>query len=241
MLVGTFLNLGSPLAAEICGVAGLDWVLVDLEHGTVHEADLLGQLYGGIAGGVPVFVRVESAARERVGRPLDQGAAGVMFPRIDGPREAAEAISHLRYPPEGDRGVATYNRACRFGTYNEEISGANEHVLGIVQIESAESVAAAAEIAALDGVNVLFIGPGDLSHAMGRFGEVEHPDFLAACRSVVGAADAAGATAGILVPDPDRIEWAIGLGFRFIGVGSDSTMLLKAARGAVSAARRVAT
>ena len=112
--LGTFLNLGSPLAAEACALAGFDWLLIDLEHGAGEEA-LVGQLLAAAAHDVPALVRVESAERIRAGRALDAGAAGVMFPRIDSPEQVQAALAHLRYPPEGDRGVATYNRACGFG------------------------------------------------------------------------------------------------------------------------------
>jgi 2-keto-3-deoxy-L-rhamnonate aldolase RhmA len=229
-LVGTFLNLGSPLSAEICGIAGLDWALVDFEHGSVHEADLIGQLLGAHAGGLPVFVRVETAARARIGRALDNGACGVMAPRIDTVEQARDAVRHMHYAPHGDRGVATYNRACRFGSRVEAIEQAHEQTVGIIQIESPAAVAAAPDIAALPGVDVLFVGPGDLTHAMGRFGQVEDPEFLAACRRTVAAAQAAGKAAGILVPAPARVAWALELGFTFVGVGSDSTLLLGAAR-----------
>lgn len=232
LLIGTFLNMGTPVAAEVCGLAGLDWVLIDLEHGTGHESELLGQLLGARAGGVPALVRVENDSRQRIGRALDLGAAGVMIPRIESAEEAARASSHLRYGSGGDRGVATYNRACGFGTRVEAISTADGELLGVIQIESPDAVIAAAEIAALDGVDVLFIGPGDLSHAMGCFGRTDAPEFVAACRAVVNDAATAGVAAGVLVPGPSRVEWAAELGFRFIGVGSDSTLLLAAAQAA---------
>src|SRR5437016_13781264 len=103
---GNFVNLGSPLAAEACAVAGCDWLLIDLEHGGHGEDALLGQLLAAEANGVGVVVRVESSERVRAGRALDLGARGVMTPRIDTPEQAVEAIAHLKYPPEGDRGLA---------------------------------------------------------------------------------------------------------------------------------------
>lgn len=228
-VVGTFVNLGSPVAAEICGLAGLDWALLDFEHGTVHEADLLSHVLAAQAGGVPLLVRVESAERPRIGRALDNGVAGIMVPRIDTVDQARDAIAHMHYGPHGDRGVATYNRACGFGSHPEAIGEAHAQTIGIVQIESPEAVEVSASIAALDGADVLFVGPGDLTHAMGIFGQVEDPAFLASCQRVVEGAEAAGKAAGILVPNAGRIAWAASLGFRFIGVGSDATLLLAAA------------
>ncbi|QEC50440.1 2,4-dihydroxyhept-2-ene-1,7-dioic acid aldolase [Baekduia soli] len=235
VLAGTFLNLGSALAAEACGVAGLDWVLIDLEHGSGSEGDLLAQLHGARAGGVHAVVRVESAERPRAGRALDLGAEGIMVPRIDGVQEARAAVAHLHYAPHGDRGVATYNRACAFGTRPQAIAEAARHTVGIVQIETPAAVAAAGDIAALDGVDALFVGPGDLSHAMGAFGRVDAPEFQQALRTVVAAADAHGKAAGILVPGHEAVPGMLALGFTLIAVGSDSTLMVAGARAAAAA------
>ena len=121
-VVGTFLNMGSPLAAEACAIAGFDWLLVDLEHGGRGEDGLLAQILAGAAHDVPVIVRAETTDRIRSGRVLDLGANGVMFPRVSSREEAALAASNLRYPPEGWRGVATYNRSCGFGTHPETLA-----------------------------------------------------------------------------------------------------------------------
>ena len=160
---GTFLGTAAPVAAEICAASGVDWVLLDLEHGSGGEEQALDVVPAAASYGVPTLVRAESTARIRAGRLLDLGAAGVMFPRIDGPDDAAAAIRHLRYPPDGDRGVATYNRMCRFGLDRAAIDRANAEVLGVVQIETRSAVESVEAIAALDGVDVLFVGPQDLS------------------------------------------------------------------------------
>jgi 2-keto-3-deoxy-L-rhamnonate aldolase RhmA len=238
-LVGAFANLGSALAVEAMGVTGLDWALVDLEHGGGHEAALLGQLQAAELTGMHALVRVESAERARAGRALDLGAEGVMFPRIDTPDEARAAIRLLHYGPEGDRGVATYNRACAFGTRPQAIDEAGARVLGIVQIESPAAVANADEIARLDGVDVLFVGPGDLSHAMGIRGQFQDPAFRAALERVVAAADDAGKAAGILVGGAAAVRSAADDGFRMIGAGSDSSLLAQAAAGVAAAGREL--
>src|SRR5881392_214331 len=138
--------------------------------------------------GVPTVVRVESAARIRMGRVLDSGAAGIMLPRMNTVDEVAEAVRHLRYPPEGDRGVATYNRACRFGLDPGALDRANANVLTVVQIESARAVEQVEEIAAVDGVDVLFVGPRDLSHDLRVPGDTRAPSYLAALDRVRCAA-----------------------------------------------------
>src|SRR4051794_37327481 len=149
--MGTFIGTASSVTAEVCAAAGFDWLLLDLEHGAGGEEQVRTTVPIGAAYGVPTVVRVESDSRIRVGRVLDAGAAGVMLPRLETVGEARAAVAPLHYPPRGDRGVATYNRACRFGLDPGALDRANDEVLGIVQIESVRAVACAAEIAAVDG------------------------------------------------------------------------------------------
>ena len=113
--VGTFVGMASATAAEVCAAAGADWVLIDLEHGSGSEDAVRDGVLAAGSYGVPTVVRVESGDRIRIGRVLDQGAAGIMVPRLDKPGEVAAVLTHLLYPPHGDRGVATYNRSCRWG------------------------------------------------------------------------------------------------------------------------------
>jgi 2-keto-3-deoxy-L-rhamnonate aldolase RhmA len=200
-LYGTFLGLGSALAAEACALAGFDWLLTDLEHGGGDESELLPQQLAADAHGVPMLVRVESTHRIRAGHALDLGAAGVMFPGIESADQATQAMRHLRYPPDGDRGVATYNRAYGFGLHPERLATANERVLGVVQIESRHAVERAEEIAKVPGIHVLFIGPRDLSHDLGVPGDTSAPVFQDALKRVLAAAEDAGLAAGILAPD----------------------------------------
>lgn len=233
-LTGTFLNLGSPLVAEVCALSGFDWLLVDLEHGAGGEEGLVGQLLAGAAHDVPVLVRVETDARIRVGHALDLGAAGVMFPRLDSPTQVAGALAHLWYPPRGDRGIAGYNRARLFGSDTRDSEEVNEGVLGVVQIETLGALESVEEIARTPGVDVLFVGPSDLSAALGIPGELEAPTFLQALARVVAAARDGGVAAGILVGAPGRLAWYREHGFTFNAVASDSALLRDAARAALA-------
>lgn len=229
-LIGTFLNLGSPLAAEACALAGFDWLLVDLEHGGRGEDGTLGQLLAGAAHDVPVLVRVESASRIRAGRVLDAGAAGVMFPRLESVEDVAAAVRHLHYPPDGDRGVATYNRSCGFGLFPEMLETVGDLVVAVVQIESVAAVDAVEEIARVPGVDVLFVGPRDLTHALGIPGRLDDPAFRDALVRVSRAAESAGIAAGILAGTAEAAVRYADQGFTFVGVGSDSTALASAAQ-----------
>ena len=232
-LYGTFLGLGSALAAEACALAGFDWLLTDLEHGGGDESELLPQQLAADAHGVPMLVRVESTHRIRAGHALDLGAAGIMFPGIESPAQAEQAIRHLNYPPDGDRGVATYNRAYGFGLHPERLETANERILGIVQIESRQAVTQVEQIAAVPGIDVLFIGPRDLSHDLGVPGDTAAPAFQDALTRVVAAADEAGVAAGILAPEAQTARHYAAQGLRFIGIGSDATLLALAGKHAV--------
>jgi len=240
--VGTFIGMASPVAAEVCAAAGMDWLLLDLEHGSGGEEQVRGVVPIAGSYGVPTVVRVESAARVRIGRVLDNGAAGIMLPRLDTAEQVRSAIRHLYYPgtaANGDRGVATYNRACRFGMDAGALERSNAQVLGVVQIESANAVAEAAEIAAIDGVDVLFVGPRDLSHDLGvpgRFTEAVYTDALDQVRD---AAHKAGKACGLLVNDGAAAQAKIAEGWTFVAIGSDSTLLANEARRQLDAARPV--
>ncbi|MFL5779423.1 MAG: HpcH/HpaI aldolase family protein [Chloroflexota bacterium] len=233
---GTFLNLGSPLAAELCARAGFDWLVIDLEHGAATEADLLGILHAVGRYPVAAIVRPQSGERLRIGRALDAGADGIMVPRLDTPDEVREAVSFLRFPPDGVRGVALLTRGSGFGEVaHANVASLNERILGVVQVESRSAVDGAADVAAIDGVDVLFVGPTDLSHSLGVPGRFDDATYLDALRSVVAAAESAGKAAGILLRDGATLPKHRELGFRFIGLGSDGAYVQDGARSVLAA------
>ena len=162
LLLCTFLDLGSPLAAEIAATAGFDWLVLDLEHGAGGRDTTLATLHAVRA---PVVVRVPSAASEELGWVLDLGAAGVVVPRVEGLAEAAAAVDRSRYA--GARGLHGGVRAAGFGRDAGYLERADDERVVMVQIETRGALDEAAEIAALPGVDVLFLGPYDLGHALG--------------------------------------------------------------------------
>jgi 4-hydroxy-2-oxoheptanedioate aldolase len=235
--LGTFIGTASAVTAEVCAAAGSDWLVLDLEHGSGGEDLVGGVVLAAASYGVPTVVRVESAVRIRLGRVLDLGAAGVMLPRLDTSSDVREALRHLRYPPDGDRGVATYNRAHRFGLDTTALKSANDEVLGVVQIESVRAVEQVEQIAALDGTDVLFVGPRDLSHDLGVPGDYQAATYLAALDRVRAAADRYGKAGGLVVPDGATAAARLQEGWRFVAVGSDSTLLAAAATAEFARAR----
>ena len=211
LLVGTFLNLGAPQGVELAGLAGLDWLLVDLEHGAGTEADLLPQLYAAETTGVPALVRVEVNARLRMGRALDLGAAGIMVPRLETPAEVRDAVSYRPLSPGRRAGHRAVDARRRTGagrasaSPREERSSCRSSCRSRIRRPSQH----AAEIAAIDGVDVLFVGPTDLTHSLGVPGDFANPTYLDSLRRVVDAATTAGKEAGILLrrargPRPPR-------------------------------------
>lgn len=225
---GTFVGAATTVTAEVCAAAGVDWVLLDLEHGAGGEEQARDVVPAAASYGVPTVVRVESTERIRAGRLLDLGAAGVMFPRVDGTDEAAVCVRHLRYPPAGDRGVATYNRMCGYGLDPGALERSDGDVLGVVQIETRPALESVETIAAVDGVDVLFVGPRDLSHALEVPGQTQSPVYLAALDRVLAAARAHGKAAGLLVPDGATAARLAADGWQFLAIGSDTTLLANA-------------
>jgi 4-hydroxy-2-oxoheptanedioate aldolase len=237
--IGAFVGLGSTASAEIMARAGYDWLVLDLEHGMGTEGDLLAQLLAVQATPTTAIVRVQSVERLRIDRALDLGADGVMLPQVRTAAEARDGVSWIRYPPDGVRGVALVTRGAGFGAngHADIAARVNPSIIGVFQVESAAAVDASDELASIDGVDVLFVGPADLSHSMGIPGRLDEPAFLAAVERVVGACRRHGKAPGILLQDPAGVPGALALGYTFIGVGSDVAHVLTGARAHASEAR----
>lgn len=226
LLAGTWCNLGSSLTTEMAGRAGFDWVLIDLEHGAGEYAALLHQLQALEGTPAAPIVRIAWNDAPRFKRVLDLGPSGIMTPYVNSAAEAERCAAAMRYPPRGIRGVAKLNRASNFGhDFEAYFASANDNLLTIVQIETEDAVRAAAEIAAVDGVDVLFVGPLDLSVSMGIPQQFDHPRFRAAQAQVVAACRAAGKAAGTLVWTPDRLARTLTDGFTFVALGSDGSLV----------------
>jgi 4-hydroxy-2-oxoheptanedioate aldolase len=237
-LFGCWSGLGSPLAAELAARSGFDWIVVDLEHGAATESELLAHLNAIEGSGAAALVRPQSGERLRIGRALDLGAAGVVIPRLDSAVEAQEALTFLHYPPSGVRGVALLTRGARLGTVGHgAIETVNRDLVGIVQIESPGALRDADAIAAIDGVDVLFVGPADLSHSLGLPGRFSDPTYQRALESVVDACRAHGKAAGVLLYDHASFAPHLELGFTFVGLGADASFVVSGAAAALAAAR----
>jgi 4-hydroxy-2-oxoheptanedioate aldolase len=225
---GAFVNLGSTATAEIMGLAGFDWLVIDLEHGVAGEREAFMQLQAIAHTGASGIIRVAALDRVHILHALDSGAAGVLVPQIESIDEARFAVACCRYA--GTRGVARYNRSWSWGQRAESLTHVDARVLCCIQIERAAALDRVEEIAGIDGVDVLFVGPADLGHSLGIPGPPDNPDLLARVEAVAKAAARHGKVAGILTGAPEQAARYRELGFTFIGCSSDSGILMQNAR-----------
>jgi 4-hydroxy-2-oxoheptanedioate aldolase len=226
---GSWVNLGSAVSAEITGNAGFDWVLIDLEHGTGNDGIMYQQLQALESTSATPLVRIDELSRPKAQRILDSGATGIMFPRIDNPAEAELAASMLFYPPKGIRGMAKMVRSSGFGKTVNEYESIQKNLVGLIQVETINAVKEINNIAGIDGVDVLFVGPSDLTMALGIFNQFDHPVYQQAISDVAKAAQKHGKAAGVLLQDISEYEMYHQLGYRVLACGGDAAFVSKGA------------
>jgi len=236
---GVFIQLGSVATAEMASHAGFDFLLLDGEHGLGSEGTTLAQLQAVTNSPTCVpIVRLAANETHLFKRALDAGAVGIMVPWVEDGAGAARAVASTHYPPRGVRGLAKSTRSTNWGaSFEEYFDHSWERLLLIAQIETAKGVEAAAEIAAVEGVDVLFVGPTDLgcSLAGGKPLPFGDPRLVEARRSVAAAARAAGKAAGILCMLPEHIPLVRAEGFTFLMLGSDASAAATGLRGFAAA------
>lgn len=226
-IIGAWLSIGHPTVAEVTAAQDFDFVLIDTEH-TPIGLETVENMARGVEtaeGGTEALVRVPSNDPVRIKRTLDIGVAGVMVPMIETAEEAELVADAVRYPPNGIRGVAS-GRATEYGDdFKEYVEGTTDAIVTVVQIENEAGLENAEEIAAVDGVDALFVGPADLSANLDIFAEWENSRLTEAINTVLEAADRADTPAGTLVVDPDDIQMRVGQGFDYLIVGKDTSHL----------------
>lgn len=227
--IGFWCTIPDPYLTEILSVAGFDWLLLDAEHSPTDLRLMMLQLQAGQAGSSSLIVRPAVNDRVLIKQYLDIGAQTLLLPMIQSADEARAAVSAMRYPPAGARGVATMTRASRFGRAENYLQRAEEELCLLVQVESREAVEQIEAIAAVDGVDGIFIGPSDLAASLGHRGEPFHPEVVQAIETAIARITAAGKPAGILTPNAEFAQRCMDLGTRFTAVGSDMGLLLNGA------------
>lgn len=224
---GCWLSLASHVSAEICAGAGFDWVLVDTEHAPADLVQVHHQLHAIAAYPTAALVRAYWNDTVLIKRLLDIGAQSLLLPYVQNAEEAKRAVAAVRYPPKGVRGVSTSSRANRFGRVKDYFSHANDNILLLLQIETRAAIAEIEKMAAIDGVDGLFIGPQDLAADFGHLANPGHPEVQAAMADALTRIKKAGKVPGILAfHEPDAQRW-IQHGAQFVAVTSDQYLLVK--------------
>lgn len=235
-LVGGWVCSASPLVAEIMAGSGLDWVLIDMEHSPNSLETVLAQLQAVAGTGATPVVRVPIGDVVTIKQVLDLGAQNILVPMVSSAAEAREVVAAVRYPPRGQRGVGSaLARSARWNRVEDYLQNADAHVSVFVQIETAEGVEAAAEIAVVDGIDGVFVGPSDLAASMGLLGQQTHPEVTAAVLRAFAAVKGAGLPVGVNAFDPAAARSYVEAGADFLLVGADVALL---ARGSEALAAR---
>ena len=220
-LIGCWCSLANPITTEVLGVAGFDWILLDGEHSPNDVISFIPQLMALKDSVSAPVVRPSWNNPVELKRLLDGGFYNFLIPFIESAEEAKRAVAATRYPPQGFRGVSVSQRSNKFGSVKDYFTGINDQLCVMVQIESRKGVEAVAEIAKVDGIDGIFVGPSDLAAGFGHLGNASHPEVQAAMAQIVAAAKAAGKPIGILAPVEADARRYMEQGITFVAVGSD--------------------
>lgn len=228
-LIGCWASLGSNITTEVLGYAGFDWLLIDGEHAPNDYQSFIAQLQALKDSPSAPFVRPQWQDPVVIKRLLDIGFYNFLIPFIESAEQAKRAVAATRYPPDGFRGVGTAHRSNRYGFNADYFKHINDNICVTVQIESQAGVEAAADIAAVDGVDALFIGPSDLSAGYGAMLQPNLPVVQAAIRKILEGAQKHGKACGILAPVETDARKYLEMGMTFVAVGGDTGLLRNAA------------
>ncbi len=238
LTLGTWITINNPDVAEIIALSGFDWMILDMEHAPVDISGISNMAQAVSSAPTLPIVRVPWNDPVYVKRALDLGVSGVMIPYVNDKREATVAVRSAKYPPVGMRGAGP-RRASVYGLeWDEYLSKANDSVLVVVQVESVEAVNNVEDILSVEGIDVLFVGPLDLSFSAGLPSKIMHPKVQALIRKVAEAAESAGVKSGIDSPTEQIAHYA-DMGMKFIATGGDTNFLLEGAKAAVAAKDKV--
>jgi 4-hydroxy-2-oxoheptanedioate aldolase len=223
--IGLWCSLCSSIAAEIVSDSGFDWLLLDTEHSPNELPDLLAALQAVAAGSGTPIVRPAWNDTVLIKRVLDIGAQTVLLPYVQNAEEAKRAVAATRYPPHGIRGVTGSGRAARYGRVTDYLKKAGDEICVLVQVETRTALDQLEAIAAVPGVDGVFIGPSDLAASLGHIGNPAHPEVQAALEDAVRRLTKVGKPAGILTVNDEEAKRYIGWGYLFVAVGVDVGLL----------------
>lgn len=228
--IGIWCTIAGSDNAEALAGCGFDWMLVDTEHSTVDLDTVKAMLQAAAPYPTQTVVRPGWNDAVEIKRLLDAGAMTILVPYVQTAAQAAAAVSAVRYPPQGTRGVAGITRASRYGAIDGYLARANDEICLLVQVETAEALRNIEAIAEVDGVDGIFVGPADLAASMGHPGNTGAPEVKAAILDAIARIRKCGKPAGILSLDPDFLQLAVAAGSVFTAVDVDQAILLRGAR-----------
>ncbi len=230
-LIGCWCSLGNAITTEIMGIAGFDWLLLDGEHAPNDVLNFIPQLMALKDSPSAAVVRPKWNDMVEIKQLLDIGFYNFLIPFVESADDARRAVAATRYPPQGVRGVSVSHRSNRYGQIKDYQQTVNDNISVIVQIESRRAVAVVEEIAAIEGVDALFIGPSDLAAGFGHLGNPLEPEVQAAMQQVITAAKAQGKPVGILAPVEADAQRYLEMGISLVAVGSDLGLFRGASQG----------
>ena len=240
-VVGVSVMIPSPQIVEMLGLMGFDWVLIDCEHGAISLDEVETLAMAAAAAGIVPVARPPTSSPQAIAQILDRGVAGVQVPHVGSAAEARRVVEAARYAPLGKRGLAVGTRSAYYGlrgSLAEHVAEANRDTLVCVQLEDTDTLRDIDAIAAVDGVDVVFVGPSDLSQSLGHPGDITHPDVQDAMHAAFTRIRAAGRVAGT-AGKVDMLRTAINLGAGYVYVHL-TAVLVRASEEILAALRPLA-
>jgi 2-dehydro-3-deoxyglucarate aldolase len=228
-LIGCWCSLANPITTEILGLAGFDWLLLDGEHAPNDVTTFIPQLMALKDSASAPVVRPSWNDAVEIKRLLDAGFYNFLVPMVESVDEARRAVAATRYPPKGVRGVSVSQRSNRFGSVPDYFACIDEQICVLVQIESRKGLQAATEIASVDGVDGVFVGPADLHASLGYTGEIANPKVKPMIDEAIRRIRKAGKAPGILTPNEADAKHWLSCGGLFVAVGADVGILARGA------------
>jgi len=231
-VLGMFMKTSDPAFVETAGYSGMDFVILDMEHGPVNLTDMQNNVRAAQVSGTVPIIRVSKLCPQAISQALDIGSVGIQIPQIRNADEAKEAVKFAKFHPQGERGICRFVRSARYSSLAKAdyFKSANEDSLVILQLEGVESIDNLHEILKVEGIDIVFIGPYDLSQSLEVLGEVTHPKVIEAMEKIVASADEMNVKTGTFVDTPELLQLWKKAGVSYLAYSVDVGVFYEASR-----------